>query len=84
MVQWCNEEYDDLIEEAAENKENEERKKLYDEAQRILTEEDVAIVPYGSYLLEYMVKPYVAGFEEQHNASSIFFNKVEFIDNIDN
>ena len=60
---WGNKRYDDLIARAAIEKERDKRQLLYDEAQRILVEEDAVIMPLFSSVKNVLVKPYVAGLE---------------------
>lgn len=59
---WKNVEYDRLIEEASTLPNNEKRKKLYNQAQRILTEEDVPVFPIffskNQFLISKRVKHY--------------------------
>ena len=54
------------------------RKKLYDRAQQILTEEDVPIMPLFQNVQNLMVKPYVKGF--QPNAMDIIHLKDVWIE----
>jgi oligopeptide transport system substrate-binding protein len=58
---WGNRRYDELISEAAGEPDPVRRKALYDEAQRILTEEDVPIVPLFVAAQNVLIKPYVKG-----------------------
>lgn len=75
---WCNPEYDRLVETAAEEQNPEKRMKLYNKAQKILTEQDVAIVPYINAVQQNMIKPYIKGLEPDP-LNLIYFNKVEFV-----
>jgi len=58
---WCNPRYDAAVDEAAHTSDPAQRKRLYDEAQRILTETDVPVAPFFISLQFSMVKPYVKG-----------------------
>lgn len=62
-TRWKNREYDSLIEAAAMEPDTGRRKKLYDKAQRILTEEDVPIMPLFTAAQNLLIKPYVKGFK---------------------
>ncbi len=77
-TRWCNPSYDQLVDMAAGEKEASKRIKLYDKAQRILTEQDVPIVPYMNAVQQNMIKPYVKGLKP-NPLNIINFNKVEFI-----
>jgi len=59
---WKNREYDRLVEAAAMEYDPHRRKRLYDRAQKILTEEDVPIMPLFQNAQNLLVKPYVKGF----------------------
>lgn len=75
---WCNMTYDVLVEAAAVEQDQAKRVKLYNKAQRILTEQDVPIVPYINAVQQNMIKPYVKGLEPDP-LNLIYFNKVEFV-----
>jgi oligopeptide transport system substrate-binding protein len=60
---WGNARYDDLIARAASMPDPDRRRQLYDEAQRMLTEEDVPIIPLFVVTLNYLVKPSVHGLQ---------------------
>jgi oligopeptide transport system substrate-binding protein len=60
---WGNPRYDDLIAKAASEPNPIQRGSLYDEAQRILTEKDVAIMPLFAAVQNTLIKPYVKGLE---------------------
>ena len=60
-TRWCNKEYDALVYQAAEETDPAKRKELYDKAQKILTENDVPIVPFYVSNQQNMIKPYVKG-----------------------
>ena len=60
-TRWCNMEYDALVYQAAEETDPAKRKELYDKAQKILTENDVPIVPFFVSNQQNMIKPYVKG-----------------------
>lgn len=60
---WCNEEYDSLVDQAAEETDLEKRKELYDKAQIILTEQDAPIAPFFNTLQQNLIKPYVKGLD---------------------
>ena len=76
---WCNPEYDRLVETAAEEQDNEKRVDLYNKAQTILTETDIAIVPYINQVQQNMIKPFIKGLEPDP-LNLIYFNRVEFVE----
>jgi oligopeptide transport system substrate-binding protein len=61
-TRWVNRHYDDLVERAAREPDTKARQALYDEAQRILVEEDVPIVPLFVTSANFAVQPRVRGF----------------------
>lgn len=75
---WKNRKYDRLVEEAAMERDPGRRKGLYDRAQRILTEEDVPIMPLFQNAQNLLVKPYVKGF--MPNAMDIIHLKEVWIE----
>jgi oligopeptide transport system substrate-binding protein len=58
---WANPHYDALVAEAAAEPDPQKRLALYRETQRILTEEDVPIVPLFSDVQNVLIKPWVNG-----------------------
>ncbi|MCP4004751.1 MAG: peptide ABC transporter substrate-binding protein [bacterium] len=60
---WGNPRYDQLTEQAARERDPSLRQKLYDEAQRILCEQDVPIVPFFVTSINSVVAERVKGFE---------------------
>ncbi len=60
---WGSPRFDALISRAAIERDPVRRKALYDEAQRILTEQDVAIIPLFIAVQNLLVRPYVRGLE---------------------
>jgi oligopeptide transport system substrate-binding protein len=58
-TRWANEEFDKLVDEAARETDLEKRKELYLKAERILVEEDAAIIPLYWYTRVELTKPYV-------------------------
>jgi oligopeptide transport system substrate-binding protein len=62
-TRWKNPEYDRLVAEAAAERDPEKRRKLYDRAQRILTETDVPIISLFVTTKNMLVKPRVHGFK---------------------
>jgi oligopeptide transport system substrate-binding protein len=59
---WGNARYDALVEQAAREADPAARQKLYDEAQRILCEEEVPIVPFFVSAANFAVAPRLQGF----------------------
>jgi len=74
---WCDPEYDRLVQKAAEILDRGQRKDLYDDAQRILTETGVPIVPYLNSVQQNMIKPYVKGLEPDR-LNFLYFSEIEF------
>jgi oligopeptide transport system substrate-binding protein len=62
-LQWSNARYDNLVKLGATLHNSEERQNVYDEAQRILTESDAAMIPLFVATQNLLIKPYVKGFE---------------------
>lgn len=58
-TQWVNEEYDRIVDEAAAETDPEIRHDLYVQAEKILVEEDAAIIPIYWYTRVEVTKPYV-------------------------
>lgn len=56
---WSNKRYDELINMARGEGNREKRIKMYDEAQRILLEEDIAIIPLFFTAQNLLIKPYI-------------------------
>jgi oligopeptide transport system substrate-binding protein len=56
---WSNDEFDELVDEAALETDLQKRHDLYVEAEKILVEEDAAIIPLYWYTDVQMTKPYV-------------------------
>jgi oligopeptide transport system substrate-binding protein len=59
---WVNSTYDSLVERAAREPDPAQRQALYDQAQKILTEEDVPMVPLFVTAANFAVQPRVKGF----------------------
>ena len=62
-LRWSNPHYDELVALGATLIKPEERQLVYDEAQRILTETDAAMIPLFVATQNLLIKPYVKGFE---------------------
>lgn len=62
-TRWANPRYDDLIAAAASEPDPGRRLSLYREAQQILTEQDVPIIPLFTHVNNVLVKPWVRGFD---------------------
>ena len=58
---WSNRRYDELINMARGEGDREKRITMYDEAQKILLEEDIAIIPLFFTAQNVLIKPYVKG-----------------------
>ncbi|MEE9281451.1 MAG: peptide ABC transporter substrate-binding protein [Myxococcota bacterium] len=68
---WANARYDDLVERASRERDTGARQRLYDEAQRLLCEEEVPIVPLFVSSFNFAVAERVRGFVP--NPMDIFF-----------
>jgi oligopeptide transport system substrate-binding protein len=62
-LRWNNPRYDELVALGATLFDPKERQLVYDEAQRILTETDAAMIPLFVATQNLLIKPYVKGFE---------------------
>lgn len=62
-TRWGNARYDELVARAAAEPDVEERRKLYDEAQRILTEDEVPVVCLYTRAQNELISPRVQGYE---------------------
>jgi oligopeptide transport system substrate-binding protein len=62
-LRWSNPRYDELVALGATLTDPDERQQVYDEAQRILTEIDTAMIPLFIATQNLLIKPYVKGFE---------------------
>ena len=62
-MRWSNPRYDELVALGATLVDPEERQRVYDKAQRILTETDAAMIPLFVATQNLLIKPYVKGFE---------------------
>jgi oligopeptide transport system substrate-binding protein len=62
-TRWANAKYDALVAAAASEPDAVRRWAMYREAQRLLTEEEVPIVPLFTHVQNILVKPWVKGFD---------------------
>ncbi|MDM8567707.1 peptide ABC transporter substrate-binding protein [Candidatus Halobeggiatoa sp. HSG11] len=62
-ISWYNEEFVETIEQAQQIFDPQERKKLYQRAETILNQEEVAIIPIYFENTQFLVKPWVKGWE---------------------
>ncbi|NIP37801.1 MAG: peptide ABC transporter substrate-binding protein [Candidatus Dadabacteria bacterium] len=74
---WCNPVYDNLVDTAAGELDENTRIELYNQAQTLLTETDVPIAPFLISIQQSMLKPYIQGLEP-NPLGFIFFNRVSF------
>jgi len=77
-LHWENPEYDALVARGAAIRNPEQRQKIYDSAQRLLTEKDAVMIPLFVSAMNLLVKPYVKGFEM--NAMELLYIKKITID----
>ncbi|MFZ5862229.1 MAG: peptide ABC transporter substrate-binding protein [Nitrospirota bacterium] len=62
-TRWANAHYDALIADAASESDSNRRLTMYREAQRLLTEQDVPIIPLFTHVQNMLVKPWVRGLD---------------------
>jgi oligopeptide transport system substrate-binding protein len=62
-LRWSNPRYDELVALGATLTDPDKRQRVYDNAQRILTEIDTAMIPLFVATQNLLIKPYVKGFE---------------------
>jgi oligopeptide transport system substrate-binding protein len=62
-TRWKNANFDQLLEQAAQELDNDKRSKLYDQAQKILIETDAAIMPFFWSTESTLLKPRFTGLE---------------------
>jgi oligopeptide transport system substrate-binding protein len=62
-LRWSNPRYDELVALGATLVDLAERQRIYDKAQKILTETDAAMIPLFVATQNLLIKPYVKGFE---------------------
>jgi oligopeptide transport system substrate-binding protein len=72
-LRWSHPRYDELIALGSELKKPEERQAVYDEAQILLTEQEVPMIPLFVSAQNLLVKPYVQGLE--NNAMELLYLK---------
>jgi len=58
-TRWANEEYDQLVDQAARETDEQKRKELYIQAEQILIEEETVIIPLYWYTRVEVTKPYL-------------------------
>ena len=80
-TRWCNREYDKLVAKAAEERDPEKRKAIYDKAQKILLEVDTPIAPFYISYQQNMIKPYVKGLVP-NPLDLILYKEVYFEENV--
>lgn len=73
---WKNKKFDELIEKAMTIADRDERVKLYLEAQRILLDDEAAVIPVYSYVNQNMVAKRVKGYPE-NAMSRVKFSGIE-------
>ena len=74
---WGNPRYDDLVLKAMSQPSGSKRKALYDEAQKILLEEDVAVLPIYAGVSHILVSPRLKRYS-LNVMSEVYFGDVEF------
>ena len=78
-LRWSYPPYDRLIAKGARIREPLQRKKIYDEAQRILTETEAVIIPLFVAAQNMLIRPYVKGFAP--NAMELMYLKKVRLEN---
>ena len=79
-LRWSNSRYDGLIALGATLVNLEERQRVYDEAQKILTESDAVMIPLFIATQNLLIKPYVKGFEI-NSMELMYLKKVRIANN---
>lgn len=79
FTKWKNKDYDSIIEQSAGEKSNLRRIELYNKAQKVLTEEEVAIVPLFIDSINLLVTPSVKGLKVD-SLGLLKINQVEIKD----
>ncbi|SVC53079.1 uncharacterized protein METZ01_LOCUS305933, partial [marine metagenome] len=77
-LRWSNPHYDELVALGATLNNSKERQRVYDKAQRILTEIDVAMIPLFVSTQNLLIKSYVKGFEI-NSMELMYLKKVSLI-----
>ena len=72
-LRWSHPRYDELISMGSALKKQEERQVIYDEAQVLLTEEEVPMIPLFVSAQNLLIKPYIQGLE--NNAMELLYLK---------
>ena len=72
-LRWANQHYDQLVARGSTLKNPQDRKKVYDEAQVLLTEIEVPMIPLFVSAQNLLVKPYIRGFKT--NAMELLYLK---------
>ena len=76
---WKNKRYDELIEQAVTIEDGSQRKKLYDQAQKILLEEDTAVFPIFTTVSHLLISPRIKSFP-LNVMSYILFKNIEILE----
>jgi oligopeptide transport system substrate-binding protein len=81
--QWCNEEFDRLIDEGAAEQDPVRQEQLYIDAQRIMLEEAAAL-PLVWPETPYLVKPWVQGLQstssDHQNTGDVFYETIQILE----
>ena len=76
---WKNKKYDELILQAMTIEEKSQRKKLYDQAQKILLEEETAVFPIFTQVSHLLISPRIKNFP-LNVMSYILFKNIEIVE----
>lgn len=79
-LNWKNPRYDELVARGAAVRDPGERRRIYDEAQTILTMTDAAIVPLFVQVQNLLLKPYVKGLE-LNSMELMYIKKIRLLPN---
>ena len=79
-LHWSDARYDGLVAEGAKERDPIKRKKIYDKAQKILTETEAVIVPLFVAVQNMMIKPHVKGLLP--NAMELMYLEVMVLTNL--
>ena len=83
QYKYSNNDFDDLVDEAASELDNDRRIKLYQDAEAILIDEDMGVAPLFNRVRNCLLKPYVDGFTttglDGNVAGDFFYNRVKIL-----
>ena len=83
QYKYSNRDFDDLMDEAATELDNDKRIKLYQDAEKILIDDDMGVAPLFNRVRNWLLKPYVDGFTttglDGNVPGDFFYNRVKIL-----